>query len=138
MSAVYYIPTDEGELLVSTVADRSKARIVSQNGKVSLCVLDERWPFAYLQVYADATVDRDPELVVDVMMAVGVHERPISSSSRLCIRHAGERPPSARRAWRHRSGRGAGRVALPRRVRGVGRTARDDGLGLFEPQVCRS
>ncbi len=38
---------------------------------MSLCVLDERWPFAYLQVYADATVDRDPHLVVDVMMAVG-------------------------------------------------------------------
>jgi hypothetical protein len=38
---------------------------------VSLCVLDERWPFTYLQVYADATVDTDRELVVDVMMAVG-------------------------------------------------------------------
>ncbi|MBV9322023.1 MAG: pyridoxamine 5'-phosphate oxidase, partial [Mycobacterium sp.] len=33
-------------------------------------VLDERWPFAYLQVYADATVERDPDLVTDVMMAV--------------------------------------------------------------------
>ena len=38
---------------------------------MSLCVLDERWPFTYLQVYADATVDADRELVVDVMMAVG-------------------------------------------------------------------
>jgi hypothetical protein len=33
-------------------------------------VLDEHWPFAYLQVYADATVERDRDLVVDVMMAV--------------------------------------------------------------------
>jgi hypothetical protein len=38
---------------------------------VSLCVLDERWPFSFLQVYADAVIDRDPELVTDVMMAVG-------------------------------------------------------------------
>jgi hypothetical protein len=34
-------------------------------------VLDEHWPFSYLQLYCDATVDEDPDLVVDVMMAVG-------------------------------------------------------------------
>ena len=34
-------------------------------------MLDERWPFTYLQVYTDATIDDDPGLVVDVMMAVG-------------------------------------------------------------------
>ncbi len=71
MSVVYYVPTDDDELLVSTMAGRSKALAVARDQKVSLCVLDERWPFAYLQVYADATVDRDPGLVVDVMMAVG-------------------------------------------------------------------
>ena len=71
MSVVYYVPTDDDELLVSTMAGRSKALAVSRDPKVSLCVLDERWPFTYLQVYADATVDTDPELVVDVMMAVG-------------------------------------------------------------------
>lgn len=71
MSIVYYIPTDDDELLVSTMADRAKAKAVKRGGKVSLCVLDERWPFAYLQVYCDAWVDTDPDLVVDVMMAVG-------------------------------------------------------------------
>ena len=70
MTIVYYIPNDDGELLVSTMADRGKARVVDRDGKVSLCVLDERWPFTFLQVYADAVVDRDRELVVDVMMAV--------------------------------------------------------------------
>ena len=70
MSIVYYIPTDTDELLVSTMAGRGKARIVERDSKVSLCVLDERWPFSYLQVYADATIDRDRELAVDVMMAV--------------------------------------------------------------------
>lgn len=70
MSVVYYIPTDDDELLVSTTAARGKARAVARDGKVSLCVLDERWPFVYLQVYADAVVDRDRDLVVDVMMAV--------------------------------------------------------------------
>lgn len=70
MSIVYYVPTDEDELLVSTIARRGKARVVARDGKVSLCVLDERWPFAYVQVYADAVVDRDHDLAVDVMMAV--------------------------------------------------------------------
>ena len=70
MSVVYYIPTDTDELLVSTMASRGKARIIERDGKVSLCVLDERWPFAYLQVYADATLEHDRDLAVDVMMAV--------------------------------------------------------------------
>jgi PPOX class probable F420-dependent enzyme len=71
MSVVYYIPTDTDELLVSTMRARGKAKAVARNPKVSLCVLDERWPFSYLQVYCDATVDDDRELVVDVMLAVG-------------------------------------------------------------------
>ena len=70
MSVVYYVPTAEDELLISTMATRSKARAVMRSPKVSLCVLDERWPFSYVQVYADATVDRDTDLVIDVMMAV--------------------------------------------------------------------
>ena len=70
MSIVYYIPTDVDELLVSTMGGRSKAKAIARSGKVSLCILDERWPFAYVQVYCDARVDTDPNLVVDVMMAV--------------------------------------------------------------------
>jgi hypothetical protein len=68
---VYYIPTDEGELLVATMGERAKAKAVARNPKVSLCVLDETWPFSFLLVYADAVVETDPELTVDVMMAVG-------------------------------------------------------------------
>ena len=70
MSIVYYVPTDGDELLVSTMRDRAKAKAVDRIGKVSLCVLDERWPFSYLQVYCDASVEDAPDLVVDVMMAV--------------------------------------------------------------------
>src|SRR4029450_1039632 len=70
MSIVYYIPSDDDELLISTMGGRAKAKAAARTGKVSLCVLDERWPFAYLQVYCDARIDDDPALVVDVMMAV--------------------------------------------------------------------
>jgi hypothetical protein len=70
MSVVYYIPADNGDLLVSTMAERAKAKAVARSGKVSLCVLDETWPFSYLQVYCDAVIDDDNETLVDVMMAV--------------------------------------------------------------------
>jgi hypothetical protein len=70
-SVVYYVPTDGGELLIATMAARAKAKAVERVGKVSILVLDEQWPVGYLQVYCDAVVDRDPTLIVDVMMAVG-------------------------------------------------------------------
>jgi Pyridoxamine 5'-phosphate oxidase len=70
MSVVYYVPADNDDLFVSTMADRAKAKAVARHGKVSLCILDETWPFAYLQVYCDAVIDDDEDTVVDVMMAV--------------------------------------------------------------------
>jgi Pyridoxamine 5'-phosphate oxidase len=70
MSIVYYIPGDNDDLYVATMADRAKAKAVARNGKISLCVLDETWPFAYLQVYCDAVIDDDEETLIDVMMAV--------------------------------------------------------------------
>jgi hypothetical protein len=70
MSIVYYVPDDNDDLLVATMGDRAKAKAVARNGKVSLCVLDETWPFAYLQVYCDAVIDDDDETLIDVMMAV--------------------------------------------------------------------
>jgi hypothetical protein len=70
MSVVYYVPSNNDDLLIATMADRAKAKAVARNGKVSLCVLDETWPFSYLQVYCDAWIDDDGETLVDVMMAV--------------------------------------------------------------------
>jgi hypothetical protein len=70
MSVVYYVPAENGDLLVATMAGRAKAKAVARDTKVSLCVLDETWPFAYLQVYCHAAIDGDNEALVDVMMAV--------------------------------------------------------------------
>ena len=83
-SVVYYVPTDDGDLLVATMQARAKAKAVERLGKVSLLVLDERWPVSYLQVYCDASIDRDPKLVVDVMMAVGerMSGQPIGEEAR--------------------------------------------------------
>lgn len=71
MTVVYYVMGDsDGELLVSTMAQRGKAKAVSRDGRVSLCVLDETWPFRYLQVYGTAELDRDRRLAADVLTRV--------------------------------------------------------------------
>jgi general stress protein 26 len=70
MSIVYYAVGDEDELLVSTMAERAKAKAVARDPKVSLCVLDEQWPPSYVQVYCDAVIDTDFDFVVDVMMRI--------------------------------------------------------------------
>jgi PPOX class probable F420-dependent enzyme len=70
MTVVYYVMNGDNELLVSTMAARSKAKAVTRDGKVSLCILDEQWPLTYLQVYGDAVVDTDPDLAADMLTRV--------------------------------------------------------------------
>jgi PPOX class probable F420-dependent enzyme len=69
MSIVFYC-IDDDEILVSTMAERAKAKAVARSPKVSLCVLDEQWPPSYLQVYCDAVIDTDFDAVVEVMMRI--------------------------------------------------------------------
>jgi Pyridoxamine 5'-phosphate oxidase len=70
MTIVYYVMNGDDELLISTMAARGKAKAVARNGRVSLCILDEKWPPTYLQVYGDGVVDRDPDLAADVLARV--------------------------------------------------------------------
>lgn len=92
MSVVYYIPAENGDLLVATMGARAKAKAVARNPKVSLCVLDERWPFAYLQVYCDAIIDEDEETLIDVMMAVAerMSGEPLSEDVRPFVKAAAQ------------------------------------------------
>src|SRR5215831_6631034 len=72
MSIIYYMMDGRDDLLISTMADRGKARVAQRNHKASVLVLDEKWPPTYVQIYCDvsveATMDSDPERVVDSMM----------------------------------------------------------------------
>ncbi|MFZ0043130.1 MAG: pyridoxamine 5'-phosphate oxidase family protein [Solirubrobacteraceae bacterium] len=70
MSVVYYVVEDKNQLLVSTMQARAKAKAVSRNPEVSLCILDEQWPLTYLQVYCRATLDPDIDAAVDLMMRI--------------------------------------------------------------------
>jgi len=83
MTVVYYV-MDGDDLLISTMAARGKPRAVERDGRVSLCVLDESWPVAYLQVYGQAVVERDRELAVDVLTRVIalMADQPVPASRR--------------------------------------------------------
>jgi PPOX class probable F420-dependent enzyme len=69
MTVVYYV-MDGDDLLVSTMADRAKAKAVQRDPHVSLCVLNEQWPLTYLQVYGQATLDPDPDQASQLMRKV--------------------------------------------------------------------
>jgi PPOX class probable F420-dependent enzyme len=69
MTIVYYV-MDGDDILVSTMAERQKAKAVARNSRVSLCILDEQWPPTYLQVYCEAVVETAEENVVDLMMRI--------------------------------------------------------------------
>src|ERR1700724_2716345 len=92
MSVVYYIPAENDDLLVSTMSARAKAKAVARSSKVSLCILDETWPFAYLQVYCNAVIDDDGETLVDVMMAVAerMSGEPLGPELRPMVQAMGE------------------------------------------------
>ena len=69
MTVVYYV-MDGGDMLISTLAAREKAKAVARDGRVSLCVLDEHWPVTYLQVYGHAVVEPDRAQATDVLTRV--------------------------------------------------------------------
>ncbi len=92
LTVVYYV-MDGDDILVSTMAERAKAKTVRRNPKVSFCVLDEKWPPSYLLVYAKARIVTDFEAVVDLRMRIAglMAERPIPESHRADIAEASRR-----------------------------------------------
>ena len=69
LSVVYYV-MDGDDILISTMWERGKAKAVRRNNKVSLCVLDEKWPLTYLLVYCDAEIDQDIEAATEMLMKI--------------------------------------------------------------------
>ncbi len=71
MTALYYV-MDDDDILISTMRGRSKAKAVERNGKVSLCVLDEKWPPTYATVFCDAAIDATVETDLDAVVDLSV------------------------------------------------------------------
>ena len=83
MTVIYYV-MDGDDILVSTMAERAKARAVARSPRVSLCILDEQWPPSYLLVYGTARIVTDFDAVVDLRMRIAglMAEQPIPESHR--------------------------------------------------------
>ncbi len=83
MTVVYYV-MDGDDMLVSTMTERAKAKAVARNPRISLCVLDEKWPLTYVVVYGRARIETDFDAVVDLGMKVMglMAETPIPESYR--------------------------------------------------------
>jgi PPOX class probable F420-dependent enzyme len=69
LSVVYYVVAGD-DILISTMMERGKAKAVRRNPKVSLCVLDEKWPLTYLLVYCNAEIDSDIEGATEMLMQI--------------------------------------------------------------------
>jgi len=67
LSPVYYL-MDGDDLLISTLTARGKARAVRRNAEVTLCVLDETYPFPYLTVFGRAAVVESG--AIDILMRI--------------------------------------------------------------------
>ena len=69
LSVVYYV-MDGDDILISTMWERGKAKAVRRNNKISLCVLDEKWPLTYLLLYCTAEIDPDIEAATEMLMRI--------------------------------------------------------------------
>jgi len=67
--SIVFCSADPEEIVVSTMAERAKAKAAARN-KVSLCVLDKQRPPSYLPVYCDEEIDTNFDFVVDVRMRI--------------------------------------------------------------------
>ena len=69
LSVVYYV-MDGDDILISTMWERGKAKAVRRNPKISLCVLDEKWPLTYLLVYCNAEIETGVEAATEMLMRI--------------------------------------------------------------------
>jgi PPOX class probable F420-dependent enzyme len=83
MTVVYHV-MDGDDILVSTMAARAKARAVARNPRVSLCVLDEKWPLSYILVYGTARVEHDLDAATQLLERIYalMAEQPIPDAHR--------------------------------------------------------
>ncbi len=98
MTVVYYV-MDGDDILISTMAARSKARAAQRNPQVSVCVLDEHFPMTYVQVYGNAKVETDADAAADLLL-------------RIVELMAGERVPAERHGQIAKMARDEERVVL--------------------------
>ena len=85
MSCVYYV-MDGDDILVSSMLGRAKPKAVKRNGRVSLCILDEKWPPTYITVYGNATVEEKGGDSLLIAVCELMAEQPMPEEERIKLR----------------------------------------------------
>ena len=81
LSPVYYV-LDGDDLLVSVTKTRAKTKLIKRAGRLSLCVLDEQFPFRNIRVEGSARFENDG--AVELMLRIGekMQGQPLPDSAR--------------------------------------------------------
>ena len=84
LSPVYYLMEGD-DLLISVTKTRAKTKLIRRSGRLSLCILQEEFPFPYLRVEGRGRLEENG--AVEVMMRIGekMQGRPVPESARPAI-----------------------------------------------------
>jgi len=81
LSPVYFV-LDGKDLLISVTETRAKTTLIRNAGRLSLCVLDEQFPFRYLRVEGPGRFENNG--AVELMLRIGekMQGKPLPESAR--------------------------------------------------------
>ena len=81
LSPVYYV-MDGDDLLISTQANRAKAKAALRDPRMTVCVLGEQPPFPYVTIYGRAAIEESG--AVDLMAKLGevISGQPVPPAAR--------------------------------------------------------
>jgi PPOX class probable F420-dependent enzyme len=68
---VWFVVDDDGSIVFTTGAETIKGRSLRRDGRASLCVDDERPPFAYARIDGRVTLSEDRGEMVDLATRIG-------------------------------------------------------------------
>ena len=68
---VWFVVDDDGSIVFTTGAETIKGRSLRRDGRASLCVDDERPPYAYARIDGRVTLSEDRGEMVDLATRIG-------------------------------------------------------------------
>jgi PPOX class probable F420-dependent enzyme len=71
VAPVWFVVDDDGSIVFTTGAETIKGRSLRRDGRASLCVDDERPPFAYARIDGRVTLSEDRGEMVDLATRIG-------------------------------------------------------------------
>jgi hypothetical protein len=71
VTPVWFVLDGEGRIAFNTGEDTLKARNLRRSGRASLCVDEERPPYAFVRVDGPVTIEDDPGRMLEIATRIG-------------------------------------------------------------------